>query len=259
MAGRAENAAGGAGRRGIPAALALKARLAVTVASARGTGHAQNEDSVLVFPEAGLFCVADGLGGHVDGQLASRAVTTILERSVSPEEDLAGRVAAVEKALAALNGALLREAEWLSPGGVIGSTVVALVLDEAYGTVMWAGDSRLYLARAGYLFQLTRDHAFEDEHTTRTSTMLTRAIGSRAELELDEATFAVEAGDAMLLCSDGLTGALTSDEINDRLGDMATDAASLVEAARARGARDDVSAIVVRLGAARVDSPGQGG
>ena len=229
-------------------AVALAERLAASAASRQGPSHDRNEDSYLAIPEAGLFCVADGLGGHLDGQLASRAITSILERVVDPLHPLEARLEDVESALLSINAALIRAAERTSRDVVIGSTVAAVLLDHAFGICLWAGDSRCYLARGAHLFQLTRDHAIRRERGT--GTMLTRAIGSKPDLELERVVFAVEPGDVLLVCSDGLNAGLPTAAIHTLLAREGTDARALVDAAVEGGSRDDVTCVLVHVGPA---------
>jgi len=220
----------------------------VAASSRCGLRHDVNEDACLTLPERGLFCVADGMGGHLDGQLASLSVVRILDRMVGtgPLEE---RVETVERSLTRINTALRNEAAKGGLAAIIGATVVALVLDADYAVCLWAGDSRCYLLRDGHLFQTTRDHGAAASGDQRRTNVVTRAIGSGGVLQLDRVVLEVEEGDTYLLCSDGVSDYLSPDDILACLAegfDGATDA--LVEAAVKSGSRDDITAVLVRVG-----------
>jgi protein phosphatase len=143
---------------------------------------------------------------------------------------------------------------------VIGSTVVALFGCDGYCGYLWAGDSRLYLYRQGHLHQLTRDHSQVEElkalgHLTEEAALnhpaqhlITRAVGATDRLNLDTNTMAVADGDVFLLCSDGLSNELSAQELQAALTTDDCDAAcdALIDAALARGGRDNITAVVVR-------------
>ena len=206
-----------------------------------------NEDAYLALTERGLFCVADGMGGHADGQLASLSVIRILERMVGtgPLEE---RVTTVERSLHRINTALRNEAAKGGLSSIIGATVVALIVDADYAVCVWAGDSRCYLLRDEHLFQISRDHGAAHAPEQRRTNVVTRAIGSGATLELDRAVVEIEAGDSFLLCSDGVSDYLSADDILACLaGPFEHATAELVAAAVEAGSRDDVTAVLVRV------------
>jgi serine/threonine protein phosphatase PrpC len=222
-----------------------------------GPNHATNEDAFLALPDAGVFVVADGMGGHADGALASRAIVEFVARTIDPALDLEGRTELVEEALRSVAAALWREGRSRPEAEVIGSTVAAVVLGEGYAVCVWAGDSRIYLHRAGRLFQLTRDHNLANlmgvEDTLHGSgAALTRAVGSSPKLDLDRVVTTLEHGDTLLVCSDGLTKVLPDAAIAALLGDdPAALSERLVSSAVAHGARDDVTVITIRYAARR--------
>jgi len=115
-----------------------------------------NEDACLARPDIGLWVVADGMGGHQAGDLASRSIVEALDfpRATANPRSLIQRI---EEALAAVNDRLLEEARALGPDAVVASTVVGLVLAETHFVCFWAGDSRAYMIRAGTALQLSRD------------------------------------------------------------------------------------------------------
>jgi protein phosphatase len=219
-----------------------------------------NEDACLDLPERGLWAVADGMGGHAVGELASRLVVEGLA-GVSCGESLPSLVADARARLMTVN-ARLREEAMRRHVQRIGSTVVALIAGERACTCLWAGDSRLYLLRRGSLAQLTRDHSHLEELKARgelseedarhhpAQNLITRAVGAMDTLEIDETSIELVDGDLFLLCSDGLSNDLTEEDIARELaagaGACEKAAQRLVEIALSRGGRDNISAIVVQ-------------
>jgi type VI secretion system protein ImpM len=218
-----------------------------------GAVRTQNQDNLLLNDEHRVWAVADGMGGHSHGEVASQMVVDALN-SAPPSANLNSALEAVTDALARVNADLRRAA--LRDGDRIGATVVALVIRGTHWAISWAGDSRAYLYRSGTLTQLTRDHtvaAEEDAGTgtvpTETTGEITRAVGGDDLLELDQASDLLMDGDRFLLCSDGLYGALAETQIAEYLRLDAPEEASraLIEAARAAGARDNVTAVIIAV------------
>jgi len=218
--------------------------------SVRGNDRAVNEDALLVKSEAGLFLVSDGMGGHCDGWLASRTIAELLRRTIDPVSPFAERFGRATMALRAANAILFEEGQLREPPVIVGSTVVAGLVDEWTFSLLWAGDSRAYLWRAQQLTQLTEDHtvAVEISPTARNPQALTRAVGAAAECSFARRDVALREGDLILLCTDGLTKVVTDGELAElfRKAPM-VDAEWLVARALANGARDDVTAITVRF------------
>lgn len=223
-----------------------------------GLVRCRNEDAILDQPARRMWAVADGMGGHAHGDLASRTTVDALLGLGEPSS-LQDAVAAARERLVAVNRALLDEAAArLVP--VIGSTVVVLIGWGRMGACLWAGDSRMYLCRGGSLHQLTRDHNQLEELKVRGriseadaaafagSSAITRALGAAEALELDEVDVQVCDGDLFLLCSDGLSNAVTEQEMFAALsgGDCASAADRLIALALANGGRDNISVVVVR-------------
>ncbi len=218
-------------------------RLGSSSGSRRGPRRVLNEDAFLDQPQAGLFCVADGMGGHADGHLASQAITRILEHAVDADAPIEHRIEQVEDAVASINAALRREAQKQSGRTIIGSTVVVLLIGDGYAACLWAGDSRAYLARAGSLYQLTKDHA-----TPHRTNVVTRAVGSHDTVKLDRVIIATELGDTYLLCSDGVSGVVEADTILEILSSYDDHAADrLIGQSVSRSGRDDMTAVVVHI------------
>ncbi|NML32475.1 PP2C family protein-serine/threonine phosphatase [Paraburkholderia antibiotica] len=222
-------------------------------------GHVReiNEDACLDQSDAGRWAVADGMGGHAVGDLASRAVIDALSQ-LKTSRSIRTLIA---DARARLQGAnrLLRDEASRRQVQRIGSTVVVLLACDRFCGYVWAGDSRIYLYRAGQLRQLTRDHSqveelrslgvLTDEEARHhpAQHMITRAVGATDLLELDDDAIEVTDGDVFLLCSDGLSNELSDDEIAGVLTSAQRENASgeLVELALARGGRDNITAVVV--------------
>jgi serine/threonine protein phosphatase PrpC len=234
-------------------------KLVASSATRQSPSHDENEDSLAALPEAGLFVVADGIGGHTDGGLASRSVIEILCHAVEPGAAFDARLEQAEMALESINRALRREGEQRQKPVIIGSTVALLLIGEGYAGCLWAGDSRIYLQRDGELFQLTHDHtlgAEMEDPTPRAHNTITRAVGPADKLELERVITHIEPDDTLLVCSDGLTKAVNDDEISEMMREPITGVAErLVARAVTLGSRDDVSVIVVRVSAI----PGVGG
>jgi protein phosphatase len=217
-----------------------------------------NEDACLDQPDKGRWAVADGMGGHAVGDLASRLVVDTLSQ-MSPPASMRRFIADARTRLQAANRQLREEAVRRQVQR-IGSTVVVLLACDRFCGYLWAGDSRLYLYRQGQLRQLTRDHSqveelrlqgrLTDEEARHhpAQHMITRAVGATDRLNLDEDAIEVADGDVFLLCSDGLSNEVTNDEILTTLASADCRRASeeLVDIALARGGRDNISAVVVQ-------------
>ena len=226
-----------------------------------GKVRARNEDAFLDLPQTGVWAVADGMGGHHDGALASRLSVEQLA-DLSATGDLPERVLALRRCLHELNRRLSQELTVTAerPDPVIGSTVVALLVEDDRAACIWAGDSRCYLWRSGRLYQLSRDHSLlqqlldeqqlSPEQAARhpAAHALTRAIGASEELELEILEFAVFPGDTLLLCSDGLHQSMSADALGAALSLPSTHLAleRLFRQALKGPARDNISAVVIR-------------
>jgi protein phosphatase len=227
----------------------LESQLCWTSAARTDVGlvRSRNEDAFLAQPERGLWAVADGMGGHAFGDVASRAVVDALA-TLGTASSLPALVEAARAKLSKVNLELRANAQ-ARRVPMIGSTVVVLLAHGAEMACLWAGDSRIYLCRDGQLRQLTQDHSQPD------SNMITRAVGAADVLELDLKTVIARDGDVFLLCSDGLSNPVDDPAIQDLLasGDCAHAAQELVEQARNNGGRDNITAVVVRADDADCD------
>lgn len=210
----------------------------------------ENQDAFVSRPEDGLWAVADGMGGHAEGQVASQMVRDALT-NVPPRASLAESITAVKDALAEVNEYLHSMSLRRVNPVVSGTTVVAMLVRGTRGVCLWAGDSRLYRLRDAALEQLTADHSEAEEAAEAAqaprSNVITRAIGGRDGLELDQLSFDVRLGDRFLLCSDGLYRDVPPARIGELLhhGDSTTTAGTLIEHALRGEAADNITVVVV--------------
>lgn len=217
-----------------------------------------NEDAILDRPARGLWVVADGMGGHAAGDLASRMIVTELE-GVRRPEGLEAYIRLVLERLSLVNRRL-REVPPSTGDGIRGSTVAVLLVFGNRAAALWAGDSRVYVYRGNRLRQLSRDHSQvrewveqgllkpEEANGHPASNIITRAVGAMDALELEKQVFEVLPGDIYLLCSDGLYNEVSIREMEATLitGDCARATQQLLGAVLSRTARDNVSIIVAR-------------
>jgi len=205
-----------------------------------GLVRSRNEDAMLARPERRLWVVADGMGGHAFGDVASKAVVDALD-SLAPAGSMEQFISAARARLDKVNQELRANAQ-ARRVPMIGSTVVALLAHGTEAACLWAGDSRIYLFRNGRLHQLTQDHSQAD------SNMITRAVGAGETIEIDQQSLAVRDGDMFLLCSDGLSNPVGEEAIIEALstGDCSQAGQDLIALARANGGRDNITAVVVR-------------
>lgn len=226
-------------------------RLESSAATHMGRVRTENQDAFISRPDIGLWAVADGMGGHSAGQLASRAAADALAR-LEPRESLPDFVSAIRDTLTDVNGYLHTLSLRSVTPTVIGTTVVALVVRGGNGVCVWAGDSRLYRLRGAAFDQLTVDHSevLETDDVVRgaaASSVITRALGGHEEIELDQTSFDVQPGDHYLLCSDGLYRELAAGDVVEllRLHGTVPVADALVERVLVGEAADNVTAVVV--------------
>lgn len=218
-----------------------------------------NEDSWLSKPDSGVFAVADGMGGHKAGEVASGLIVECLGQIPRQISGYA-LLNAVRDQLAAVNWELTHRARALGKGAVIGSTVAALAIHEDHYACVWAGDSRVYMQRGDLLMRLTQDHSLIQElidsgqldereaRRRRISNIITKAVGASEKLELSETRGDIRSGDLFLLCSDGLTGVVEDGEIRDVLAALPPEPAAdhLLELALERGGRDNITLMILQ-------------
>ncbi len=225
--------------------------------SDKGMVRSINEDSCLDRADLGLWVVADGMGGHAAGDLASQMIVHEL-KSTQPGDSISHLANEVALRLQTVNQRLLEESQRRG-GEIIGSTVVTLLAHDGYCIYQWAGDSRIYLFRRGILKQLSRDHSQIEElielgmlsadqaEQSAIANYITRAVGASENLELEAEIIEPRDGDLFLLCSDGLNKEVSDDEITEVLENYPFQEAiqQLIDLAIARGARDNITLILV--------------
>lgn len=234
-----------------------------------------NEDSFLVAPESHLYAVCDGMGGHNAGEVASRmAVETLaafVEKSATEKDitwpwgldaDLSFEANRLKTAIRLANSHVYQSADSNEELAGMGTTVVAALVSGTMMTLGSAGDSRCYLVRDGELKQLTQDDSWvsaalgegilnsDDVEKHPLRNVITKAVGARDTIDLDVIEHTFQDGDVALICSDGLHGMVSDDEIARILipAPESLDAAAtqLVDAANEAGGKDNVTAVLMR-------------
>lgn len=227
----------------------------VASGSVVGCVRDHNEDAVRVNERAGLLVVADGMGGHAAGEVASRLVADVMESAV------AGRGLDLADAMVEANEAVIKAASDGRGAPGMGTTCVACRPIEPGLELAWVGDSRLYRMRDGDLRLLSHDHSYvqtlvdagmlaaEEASHHPERNVLSRCIGLErlGRADIDRAVRSLCSGDRILLCSDGLTGEIPDGDIADILGCHPSDQEAvdaLIELALAAGGHDNISVIV---------------
>ena len=228
--------------------------------SDKGQRRKINEDAYLALPERGVWLIADGMGGHARGDRASRCIVDAF--ADFPEcENIAALILHSRERLRQANDTIFQESAALPDAQIMGSTVVVFLALRHEYACLWAGDSRIYLQRGGALEQLTKDHSVVQQLIDRgevsaaeakshpAANRITRAVGSKPNLVVDEVRGTLSDGDLVLLCSDGLTLEVDDGEIATVLDELDCDSATqeLLDLALERGARDNVTLGIVHF------------
>ena len=227
----------------------------VTLHARTDTGlvRTNNEDSYFTDPENQLAIVADGMGGHAAGEVASKITVDTISGCLKPQASLwpFGRAQRERTRLFdAIRLANRRVRETAAADGALagmGTTVVVLWIRGRRAHVAHVGDSRIYRYRRGGLVQLTRDHSWPSEDGAMRN-VLTRAIGAEDSVEIDHQLVDVAPGDIFLLCSDGLTRPVADETIVNTLRESAGGeqaSARLIDLAKQKGAPDNVTVVLV--------------
>ena len=215
-----------------------------------GRVRGNNEDGFVERPEAGVWAVADGMGGHSHGEIASRMVCDALE-DFPLDGTFEQAIEAATRRVQEVNDHLIRTAMGADPADRSGSTVVVLLLRDLRSAVLWAGDSRVYRWRAGKLEQLTRDHSLAELAGTAAaeSSVITNAVGVEPNLRLDLHRDGVLADDRFLLCSDGLTRVVSDAEICGWMAtpDIREAVEGLIKTTLQAGAPDNVTVLIAEV------------
>ena len=223
-----------------------------------GRVRSANEDNLVVRPEFGIWAVADGMGGHENGALASATVAAAIER-IGATQSAPDLLARLEDGVLKANAELRRRIAD-NGGAPMGSTLAVLLVHERHFASVWSGDSRIYLIRAGQITQISRDHTEVQEMVERGALtpdearrsprrhVITRAIGVHDVPELYLDSGEIEGDDVFVLCSDGLTEHVADHEILQAICDAQAQEAcnALLALTLQRGARDNVTIIIVR-------------
>lgn len=237
-----------------------------------GLKRKHNEDAFLCDDVLGLWVVADGMGGHAAGEIASHeAIDTIfgMVKRGRTAIDLSGEYSdekaraatrLIEGAVQAATYMVFAMAELDKGKSGMGTTISAMIRFAEHAVVAQVGDSRIYRVQGTSVSQLTEDHTLiawqlkqglitEDEAKhSRHKNVITRAVGNRDYVQVDTFTFPLELGDQYLLCSDGLHGYLREDEIPQLAAPGGKAAVQgFIDLANSRGGRDNITAILVEV------------
>jgi serine/threonine protein phosphatase PrpC len=235
-----------------------------------------NEDSLFVNPDHRLFVVADGMGGHAAGEVASKIAVDSINEFVTLtdgnqeitwpfglDESISYDGNRLKTAIRHANRRVLEATRERSEYEGMATTVAAVLVDDDVANIAHVGDSRIYLWAGGEIVLLTSDHSWVNEqlqsgvisaeqarsHPLRN--VVTRALGGRADLVVDVQTRRMKAGDILLLCSDGLTTMITDETISEILaesgGDVERAAQALVDAANERGGEDNITVVLLKF------------
>jgi serine/threonine protein phosphatase PrpC len=218
-----------------------------------------NQDSYAERTDLGVWAVADGMGGHEAGEVASATVTDSITNLTS-NETFEEMLDAVQQSIIEANRQLLVHAESYDSQRAPGSTVVVLLIRDDRGALVWIGDSRIYRRRDKVVEQLTRDHShvqdlvdqgviLESEAESHPmANVITRAVGISEPLEIETRLINVRPDDQFLLCSDGLSRLVNNDELESMMANKDSEEVtqSLLHTALVRGARDNVTLICVK-------------
>ena len=230
----------------------------------KGIVRSLNEDFHLMRVDRGVFIVADGMGGHAAGEVASEMAVQIIDDTLGefralPDVEVAGKLF---QAIQSANGAIFRRTLVEQEKKGMGTTTTVLVLFPKRYLIGQVGDSRAYVLRQGRLQQITRDHSYvqeqvdaglltpEQARTHPYGNVITRCVGSNEEVVPDIYFGALETGDVVLLASDGLTGMLEDDQLARILSEQSDPEAwirKMIADANRRGGLDNITAIVVRV------------
>lgn len=218
-----------------------------------------NEDACLDMADSGVWLVADGMGGHAAGDIASQLVVDTVKVAVQRSDDVSLQL--LTESLQQANDELCLYSARNLEGRTAGSTVVVLMIDKLHYHFLWAGDSRGYLLRNNVLRQVTRDHSQVNEMVDEglidsseaeqheLANVITRAVGVDPNLTVDVISGVWQPGDLFLLCSDGLNKELSDEEICHYLthNNIAEANRALLHSTLVAGARDNVTCILIKV------------
>ena len=229
-----------------------------------GRQRVHNEDRFILLPEFQVFVVADGMGGHQSGEVASRMAASTIASYFRHHADKKSTGDRLRNAVTQANNKIFARADDSRAHRGMGTTVVAAAFSPTTGElyVAHAGDSRCYRVREGNIHQLTRDHSLvadallerpdlsESDLAYLPKNVITRALGIGPSVDVDLRKERAQIGDVYVLCSDGLHGLVTDEEIAEIVdtNESLTDAcASLIDLANDNGGRDNITVVLVRI------------
>ncbi|MBI3018957.1 MAG: Stp1/IreP family PP2C-type Ser/Thr phosphatase [Deltaproteobacteria bacterium] len=219
-----------------------------------GRKRENNQDSYLLNDKAKLYVVADGMGGHVGGEVASKLAVDTLNRVFSYTSRSFEPSSYLVKAIQEANNMIYERAVQTPSLKGMGTTMTCLLF--SYDTVFIAhvGDSRAYFVREGMIWQLSQDHSLVSEQmvaggATAMRNIITRSVGYDRHVDVDLYTKKVAAGDIYLLCSDGLYGFVSHKEMAQVVSSSPLNAAAkkLIDLANQRGGDDNITSILVKV------------
>ncbi len=237
-----------------------------------GMKRDHNEDSFMLVPELNVFVVADGMGGHAGGEMASGMSVRTIEKVMRDNADIIDPKVAHEgsieqspvalllaNSIRAACNAVYQKSRQVPQLEGMGTTTVAMCFHQGYGFVAHVGDSRCYLVRDGNVLQLSEDHSLVNEQlkaglitpaqakASRFKNIITRSVGFDTDVEVDRIAVETKPHDVFMMCSDGLTGLVTDDEIRDVVTEnfLHRVPSILIEMANQRGGDDNITVIVM--------------
>jgi protein phosphatase len=254
----------------------MKARLEYAAAARSDVGRKRkgNEDAFCLAPTLGLFLVADGMGGHAAGEVASRLAVETVQQAVAgylggddtallgePDPKLSRAANALLGGIRLANRAIFEAASRRTEYGGMGTTLVAALCRDETVTLAHVGDSRIYRVRGEAIQQMSRDHSLVQEQVdegiltpveaqdSALRHLITRALGIKGSVEADVTEAAAEPGDAWLLCSDGLSDLVEDEEMLAAVrahADPDEACRVLVERANYRGGDDNITVLIIQ-------------
>ena len=240
-----------------------------------GLRRSHNEDSYIANDELQIYLVADGMGGHLAGEVASQTAARTIEDFVRriendhemtwpfrPRDSLSPTENTLLSAIRLANQMICRMANEKPEMSGMGTTIAGVRIDDGNASIFNVGDSRVYRVRSGEIAQLTTDHSWvneqlqrqmiteEEARTHRWKNVITRALGNKTNIEVDLQTTTMENGDILVICTDGLSSLVSDQVILETLtaqpGDLEQAAKDLVAQANAAGGHDNITVILVQ-------------
>lgn len=229
-----------------------------------GLKRDKNQDSFLLDPDLGLFVVADGMGGHRGGEVASRLAVEMLQQNVKDsfkKKDKKSAREVLQTSYIEASSAIFEKSNNDAELRGMGTTLVAVFVYEATFYIANVGDSRAYLLRGEYLWQVTEDHSLiyeqikaglwseKNEEDFPARNVITRSVGFEKKVICDIFERKIESGDRLLLCSDGLTGLVSDKKIAELINKSKTREAlaDLINEAKKNGGDDNITAMLISV------------